>query len=120
MIFLKLKKYTFIDKIKYNVRRIYVNSEYEIVVITWDVNQHSGIHNHAENGCYMKVVQGELIENLYSAETLVVKQTTQIKESDGIRFIKDSIGYHSIGNAGNEVAVSVHVYSPPNHDTKYF
>jgi hypothetical protein len=34
-------------------------------------------------------------------------------------FMSNDIGFHSIQNNYNNISISLHIYSPPNHKTKY-
>jgi predicted metal-dependent enzyme (double-stranded beta helix superfamily) len=69
-----VKKYIGIDWIKYikynnnKYNRIRLdnlsNSKFEIYIICWKPMQLSPIHDHSENGCIMKVLDGSLKETL--------------------------------------------------------
>ena len=37
-----------------------------------------------------------------------------------VNFINNKLGYHSIENIDETIAVTLHIYSPPGHITKYF
>ena len=47
-------------------------------------------------------------------------QVKNILNSGDISFMHDDIGYHQIINDNDDISVSLHVYSPPKHVTKYF
>ena len=57
--------YVTINPNNYHRKKVYNNDDFEIFIITWNVNQGSKIHDHAENGCYMLLLQGELTEDIY-------------------------------------------------------
>ena len=42
------------------------NELFEIIIISWNYNQKSPIHNHPENGCLMKILKGSLTEEKYN------------------------------------------------------
>jgi cysteine dioxygenase len=90
----------------------------DIYIITWNKFQHTQIHDHSENGCIMKLLQGQLYENIYNNELKPEKNTLLV--NGDVSFIKNNMGYHSIFNKENQVAVSIHVYNPPNHKINYF
>jgi len=46
-------------------------------------------------------------------------KTHTINEND-IGYIQDKIGFHKIINISDNISYSLHFYSPPNHNTKYF
>ena len=91
---------------------------FEIFLINWPHNYQSQIHNHAENGCLLKVLKGCLQERIYhtNLELLDVKD----RNCRSISYLDDSIGYHSIRNTNTTNSVSLHIYSPPLHSTQYF
>ena len=47
-----------------------------------------------------------------NAVTLVCTQNSTFTEGDET-FIHDNVGYHMIGNVGEDLAISLHLYSPP-------
>jgi cysteine dioxygenase len=113
------KIYVKTDNNRYCRNKIYENENFEIFIISWNKNQNAPIHDHSCNGCWLKVLQGELIENIYDSESLSLYKSSSIKKND-ISFMKNNIGYHSITNNSDETAVTIHIYNPPNHKTKFF
>jgi predicted metal-dependent enzyme (double-stranded beta helix superfamily) len=97
---------------KYVKTRVCTNDKFEIYIICWSPGQSSPIHDHAKNGCIMKVLSGSLKETRYDPET-----THRHLKKGYSSYIHNSLGYHKIEN-GKERSVSLHVYSPPNHKTK--
>lgn len=112
------KKYINLKKNAYNRTLIYKNYDFDIYLITWDKKCKSKIHNHSENGCIVKVLEGSLIENIYNKELEKVK--TNILPKKSVSFISNNIGFHNIINDTDNISMSLHIYSPPNHKTKYF
>jgi cysteine dioxygenase len=92
------------------------NELFEVYVICWLGGQGSGIHNHSENGCLMKVLSGRLCETLYHKDLSLSVKTTI--EEGSTSYMHNSLGYHKIENPGEESAISLHIYSPPNHEAK--
>ena len=41
------------------------NEEFDIYIITWNNHQESKIHNHSDNGCIYKILEGHLIEEAF-------------------------------------------------------
>ena len=111
----------YLDKSKVNnfqKNLIQRDENFELFLINWPIEYQSNIHNHAENGCLMKVVQGELQENIYSKQLDLLE--TKFKTKGNVSYIDDSIGYHSIYNNNDFTSSSLHVYSPPLHKTHYY
>ena len=98
------KNYVIFDNNNYKRNLIYKNDLFEIILICWKKNQESPIHDHPENGCIFKVLQGSIIE---------------LKKNSKRTLNTYDIGY-SIGKNVHQIkaledAVSLHVYSPPNY-----
>lgn len=112
-----LNKYTFNDWIKYikynnntyNRNLVYSNKNYDMYIMTWLPNQTTDFHNHSENGCLMKILSGNLTENMINNNN--IKQVTVLKKND-VTYIDDLIGIHKISNNSDNVCVSLHIYSP--------
>ena len=120
------KKYQEVNIEKYNRNTIFTDNEnrFDIHIITWAPGQKSSIHGHAKNGCIMKILCGELKEVKYAnvnKRNLSIR--SRIHKKNDISYIDDKIGYHFIKNNGEEVVVSLHIYSPAkfkfNFDTFY-
>ena len=112
------KKYIILNSFKYNRERIYIDDEIEVFIITWNKNQETKIHNHAKNGCFLKILEGSLVENVFNFDNLN-KSGTKILRKGDISYMDDSIGLHSVKNL-DDISVSIHIYSPPNHLIKFY
>ena len=98
--------------------KIFENDLFDVYIIVWNIYERSKIHNHAENGCWLKVLKGKLEENLYDSDlNYIIRKTINQGNSS---FIKNSIGYHNIVNIENEKALTLHIYSPKGHKTAYY
>lgn len=97
------------DKQNFNVK--YHNTVYDIIIISWGVNCATPVHNHPKSGCILKVLEGELTEELYDSsktESEPIKMTTLKCGTTG--YIDDNIGFHRIVNNSGKQAVSIHIY----------
>jgi cysteine dioxygenase len=112
------QKYIIVDELTYNRKRIYIDDKIEILVITWDKNHEAKIHNHSENGCFLKVLEGSLEEIVFSPNLNLQKK--RILEKGNISYMDNKIGLHSVKNIFDEICVSIHIYSPPNHSTTFY
>ena len=113
------KNYVKIDNNRYCKNKIFENEYFEIFIISWNKNQNAPIHDHSCNGCWLKVLQGKLTENIYEVDSLTLYKSNIIKKND-ISFMKNNLGYHSITNNSDDTAVTIHIYNPPNHKTNFF
>ena len=112
------KDYLNFNKIGYGKQLVHRDNQFEIFVLSWKPGQKSGIHNHSEFGCLMKVLDGELQENIYSNQLDLLDMRNYNKND--VTYIDNSIGYHSIINPYYENSVSLHIYSPCYHKTDFF
>ena len=112
------KQYIVENELNYYRERIYIDDNIEIFIISWLKNQSSKIHNHSKNGCFLKILEGNLEERIYSNDLKIVNEN-KLKQGD-ISYMDDKVGFHSVKNVNDETCVSIHIYSPPNHKTKYF
>ncbi|PLB49803.1 cysteine dioxygenase type I [Aspergillus steynii IBT 23096] len=99
-----------------------INSKANILLLVWNPGKGSPVHDHANAHCIMKVLAGELMETVYHApETEVDKsaplrlKSQTVHPMDAVTYISDDIGLHRVHNPSpNQVAVSLHLYTPPN------
>lgn len=112
------EKYANHKKGTYTRNLLYKNNIFDVYILTWDSKFKCKIHDHASNGCYLKVLKGNLKENIYDDKFNIIKTST-FKENM-VSHMTNDIGYHDIENEGEDYSVSLHIYSPPNHKTKYF
>ncbi|KAE8154057.1 RmlC-like cupin domain-containing protein [Aspergillus avenaceus] len=97
-----------------------INRKANILLLVWNPGKGSPIHDHANAHCIMKVLAGELTETVYyppqdgDNTPLEVKQQTR-HQANAVTYISDDIGLHRVHNpSSNQVAVSLHIYTPPN------
>ena len=105
-----------IQKFQKNI--IHRDNQFEMYLINWPIEYQSTIHNHAENGCLMKVLQGHLEEKIYTDQLDFIE--SNLKYKGDISYIDDTIGFHSVNNNDTINATTLHIYSPPLHKTEYF
>lgn len=96
--------------VSYKRNRVYMNDLFDIYIICWNNKQKSPIHDHAANGCIMKILQGQICQQIFTSDVKFLKQITNKK--DNVSYIDNSIGLHKIINC-NDKAISLHIYSPP-------
>lgn len=97
---------------------LFKSDKFDIYLFIWYPNCSTEIHDHAENGCFMKILKGKLQETIY--DTIFYKKQSKNTISEGeYKYISNKLGYHTIQNLSS-ISVSIHIYSPPNHKTKYF
>lgn len=110
------KQYCNFENEGYLRNLVFKSSLFEIYIICWSKNSSSSIHDHAKRGCIMKVLDGELIENLYNSE--IKKVDNKVITKDEVKYIDNQIGYHKI--TSKKQSISLHIYSPPNYISQKF
>jgi len=111
------RKYIKHNKKTYTRVKIYEQFEFEIYLIIWDSNCKTPIHDHADNGCWLKVLDGKIHEKKYSTNLDLIHD--HIYENGYVSYMNNTIGFHSIINS-DKISYTLHIYSPPNHKTIYF
>jgi cysteine dioxygenase len=102
------KQYIFFDKQEYKKNLVYRDNNFEMFVVCWFPNQETKIHNHPEGGCLLKILEGNINEELYD-KNFVLQENNNLVMSD-VRYIDDSIGIHKMKN-NKENTISLHIYS---------
>ncbi|KAJ1663507.1 hypothetical protein IW140_004936 [Coemansia sp. RSA 1813] len=103
------------------------NGKYNLLILVWGEEQSSPIHDHAGSHCMMKLLAGELNEDLYAwpastpdSTNLRLKRTAPLK-TNSVAYMSDKLGLHRIANPSKGTkAVSLHLYSPPYEMCKVF
>ena len=111
-------KYAHFDKYKYTRNLVDDgNDYYNVLILCWGPGQSSPIHDHANSHCLMKILDGELQEQLYNEPKDNVPMTLERSlklERNATTYINDSIGLHKVSNPSmTKPAISLHIYSPP-------
>ena len=102
----------------YNRIPIYTSPQFDIFIICWRKGQKSQIHDHPQRGCLMKLLAGELFENIYTTADLSVSISSLKMEAGQIGYIENNQILHEIYSIKD--SVSLHIYSPGGYITKYY
>ena len=114
------RKYVSFSEDNYKKNLVKENDELEMLVICWNNNQVSGIHDHPSNGCILKVLEGELEEYEYSNNNNKMHLINKnICKKNSIGYQEGKNGLHSIKNNDNKT-ISLHIYSPPNYKLSFY
>ena len=106
---------------KYKRNLVFINQIVEILIICWEDGQKSGIHDHTENGCLLRMMEGRLQEDIYmkNSDTISLVQSNSL-EKDNISYKQGNVCLHNIINESGNQSVSLHIYSPPNYKTTFY
>lgn len=99
----------------YSRNHVIHTKEYELLILCWQPNQGSPIHNHPKQGCLLKVLEGELSEKKYNKSNYIVET---IYKTGEVSYIDNQLGVHQIKNQNQEKAVSLHLYVPGFFEAK--
>ena len=118
-----LETYMFFSKGSYTRNLIFKNSLFECMTLCWEVGQHSRIHNHRDQNCWMAAPIGRLhvcnyrVEKQNPATGDCTITPTDIYQLDAAHptFVNPMEPVHEVVNLAefNQRAVSVHIYSKP-------
>ncbi|KAL8605965.1 hypothetical protein ACOMHN_063000 [Nucella lapillus] len=110
------------------------NGKFNLMVLCWNEAQGSSIHSHAGSHCFLKVLNGNVKEEMYEwpSALLTDHQRTGVTEvareeeagmsakeelvfdQDRCTYICDDLGLHRVENSSHvDKAVTLHLYSPP-------
>lgn len=107
------KEYDFFSELNYKKNLVYRDKNYEMFVVCWKPKQASFIHNHPENGCIFKIIEGELSEHRYDEDSLTLIESNNLSKNS-LGYIDDTEGLHKMMNESKKKCVSIHIYSPPD------
>ncbi|KAL7552324.1 hypothetical protein ACHAWF_015557, partial [Thalassiosira exigua] len=90
------KKYALFDSMKNYTRNLIAtdNETFTLLLLCWNPNKESPIHDHPCDGCWLRVCQGKIRETRYEINTEADKFTVisdEVFEDDAPAFIKDSM-----------------------------
>lgn len=111
------------------------NGKYNLMLLCWGEGHASGIHDHANSHCFMKMLQGSLEEIKYAwpngkSELREIGRTRldlndlayingKFREDIKVKswelgLFLDSLGLHRVANVSSyDTAISLHLYCPP-------
>ncbi|XP_041356379.1 cysteine dioxygenase type 1-like [Gigantopelta aegis] len=122
------KKYAMMDQHKYTRNLVSNgNGKFNLLVLCWNMSQGSSIHAHANSHCFMKILDGEVLEERFDwptdsdSEASMSKTMERKHTKDTCAYIHDKIGLHRVSNPSHaEPAITLHLYSPPFSEVKCF
>ena len=95
--------------IKFNQFSNYNKYEYEMILLVWHPHSYTALHSHTENGCLMKILDGNILEERISNQG-TFPQKNELYKND-ISYIHNIEGLHRIINNNFQYSYSLHIYS---------
>ena len=118
-----LNPFCFYSKGNYTRNLIFKNAVFECMTVCWEIGQHSRVHNHRDQNCWMSVPIGRLRVQNYRVEHRDPSHgtchiaPTDIYDMDASHpaYVNPLEPVHEVINLAEfeQRAVSVHVYSKP-------
>lgn len=108
---------------KYTRTCLYNDDHFELILLCWEVGNKTPIHCHGGEECWVRVIKGELEEVFYENTNNSFNQMPIKKQNlaaNGLSYISDFIGLHSLENVSSERSISLHLYAEPIKECRYF
>ncbi|MEQ8908407.1 MAG: cysteine dioxygenase family protein [Vicingaceae bacterium] len=116
--------YAHFNKEHYTRNCVARTKEFELILLCWEEGQVTPVHCHNNQECWVYVVKGEFdeqrfVESEKKDEVIEVEQEMQL-EKDGISYMNDDMGYHSLENIHDGRSMSLHLYMNPIDECNIF
>jgi cysteine dioxygenase len=91
------------------------NEKFELILLCWEEGQKTPIHDHGGEECWVKIIEGEFRETIYTKDENGVLNPCNVLHSkvNDTTYMKDFMGYHCIENRSKERSMSLHLYAKP-------
>lgn len=102
----------------YSRLTLFLSRQWEMVLTCWLPNQSSAIHNHGGSCGVSLVIEGQLTETLFQG-CAEADSEGQVRPScvrtvgSGAVLIETCKTVHRVANLSNQIAIGLHLYSPP-------
>ncbi|CAH8554037.1 unnamed protein product [Schistosoma turkestanicum] len=137
--FSEWEKYIFFNKTGYTRNLIDEgNGKYNLLLLCWNKNEGTGVHDHAGSHCFVKIIKGQLKETIFDwpknfdaeksnnsfmnqSDCPLVVKSMGLMNLGEVTYMHDNIGIHRLYNPSKtETAISLHLYCPPYTETMNF
>lgn len=103
---------------KRNILHEFSNDDIEMILICWNDDQISQIHDHPSSGCLVRILEGILTEDFYERTDLFdntfYKYISSRENNIGdISYMEKNQTVHRVRNTNIGKSISLHIYSPP-------
>jgi len=120
------QKYAHFDAHKYTRNLVDVgNGKFNLLILCWGPGMGSSIHDHTDSHCFVKVLDGSLLETRYAwpedSESPMEETGSDLHNTNGVTYISDKIGLHRMENPSHsDCTVTLHLYIPPFDHCRVF
>lgn len=119
----EIKKCINFSEDNYTRNLFYKDDRFEVLIMCWNKNQKSPIHDHYQSFSVEKIISGKIINTNYhytNSNTDEIQETNSETLSIGGVIFSHPGEIHKIEPADNLPAISIHLYSPPLKQMKCF
>ncbi|MFC5046457.1 cysteine dioxygenase [Aquimarina hainanensis] len=82
---------------------------YDLLLLCWKPGQKSPIHGHPKQGCLVKIMEGNLSDEITTPNQQITANTYF---QNDVLYIADNVGQHRVFNISDKNVVSLHLYAP--------
>ena len=118
----EFEKYATWNEYRYTRNCIARTATYEMILLCWNKEQETPIHEHGGQKCWVYQVNGEVEEYRYQKEkTGELTETSKANLTSGnITYMDDRMGYHALKNIYNHRCMTLHIYVLPIDSCEVF
>jgi len=120
------QKYAHFDPHKYTRNLVDIgNGKFNLLILCWGPGMGSSIHDHTDSHCFVKVLDGSLLETRYAwpddSDSPMEEAGSDLHNTNGVTYISDKIGLHRMENPSHsDSTVTLHLYIPPFDHCRVF
>ncbi len=117
-----LSRYVIFNKACYTRNLIHRNDYFELMVICWDAGHQTPLHDHNQSSGWMLPIEGNIHETRYQMKQDPKPHFEKVSTHPvaGAAYIDDFIGMHVLHNDSGKQAITLHLYSPPIRECRYY
>lgn len=86
---------------------------YELILLCWEEGQETDIHDHDGEECWVFLAQGKLHEKRFRIGDEVSFENEFLMKKEGLSYMNDDLGCHSLHNIAKGRSISLHLYVGP-------
>lgn len=96
--------------------------DYEMILLCWDKNIKTAIHDHGGQDCWVYQVKGKIEETLYEKldDNGLENPTTQTIGEGDLTYMNDDMGFHALENISDSRSLTLHIYNSPIETCQIF
>ena len=87
--------------------------DYELILLCWEEGQETDIHCHGGEECWVYLAKGKLHEKRFTYQDELSFKNEFKMEKEGLSYMNDELGYHSLHNIAEGRSMSLHLYVGP-------